>query len=261
MPGEHLTLRIFNPFPEPARSPSPASPTSGSRPSATWRASRWGALLAGRGVRLPAPAAPKPGDHGDRVEGVVVPAMVLGNEADEDWWPEWGRPPSGSSRGEGCGHRGLPGGAQPGPGPGRGERGPVHAEGPDHRGLHRHGDARGPRPFRPLRLPGRPMGARVVASGRWRPGWSPWGRRRCGDARRRPAGLHLAAARAARLPLHAASIWLLNTSSEESIAATVSALGGGGSSGETVVVVPGCPGRWTSPSRAPRGSWSRPRRR
>jgi len=49
------------------------------------------------------------------VDGVVVPAMVFGNEADEAWWPGWGRPPSGSSGGPGRRYRRLPGGAQPGP--------------------------------------------------------------------------------------------------------------------------------------------------
>jgi hypothetical protein len=44
-----------------------------------------------------------------------------------------------------------------------------------------------------------------------------------------------------RIPLHATSLWLLNTSSEEALSATVSALTATGSRGQTVVVPPGLP--------------------
>jgi hypothetical protein len=44
-----------------------------------------------------------------------------------------------------------------------------------------------------------------------------------------------------RLPLHATSLWLLNTASEEAITATVSAVSNAGTLGQTVVVPPGVP--------------------
>ena len=244
MPGEHLTLRIFNPFPEPAKVTVTGVSDIGiealgeleSLPvgARSWRDVEFSSLLRQRQNLVITVTA---------VEGVVVPAMVLGNEADEDWWPgvgeatEWEFPVARVADTEGflVVHN-------PGLGPVEVSVDLFTPEGPIIEAFTATVTPEAPARFDLSAYPGDPMGARVVASGPVAAGVVALGEEEVavmpGAARQASTWL-LPGLR--RLPLHAASIWLLNTSSEESIAATVSALGGGGASGETVVVVPGVP--------------------
>jgi hypothetical protein len=88
MPDEHLTLRIFNPFPEPAKVTVTGVSDIGvealgdleslSVGARSWRDVDFESELRQRQNLVITVTA---------VDGVVVPAMVFGNEGDEDWWP------------------------------------------------------------------------------------------------------------------------------------------------------------------------------
>ncbi len=244
MPGERLTLRIFNPFPEPAKVTVTGASDIGvealgeleSLPigARSWRDVEFESLLRQRQNLVITVTA---------VEGVVVPAMVLGNEADEDWWPgvgeatEWEFPVARVTDTDGylVVHN-------PGLGSVEVSVDLFTPEGPIIEAFTASVTPEAPARFDLSAYPGDSLGARVVASG-------PVAAAVVAVGEREVAVMPGAAQQAStwllpglrRLPLHAASIWLLNTSSEESISATVSALGGGGSSGETVVVAPGVP--------------------
>ncbi len=88
MPGERLTLRLFNPFPESAKVAVTVvsdigieaiselkAVTVGPR---SWRDIQFDPLLRQRQYMSVTVEA---------LEGLIVPAMALGTSADEDWWP------------------------------------------------------------------------------------------------------------------------------------------------------------------------------
>jgi len=244
MPGEHLTLRIFNPFPEPAKVNITAVSDIGlealgelqSLPvgARSWRDVSFESLLRQRQNLVVTVTA---------VDGLVVPAMVLGDEADEAWWPgvgeatEWEFPVARVADTEGylVVHN-------PGLGPVEVTVDLFTAEGPIIQAFTAAVAPDAPARFDLSAYPGDPLGARVVANS---PVAAAVVARGEGEVAVM-AGLSRSASTwllpgLRRLPLHAASVWLLNTSSEESISATVTALGARGLSGETVVVVPGVP--------------------
>jgi hypothetical protein len=244
MPGEHLTLRIFNPFPEPAKVTVSAVSDIGlealgdlqSLPvgARSWRDVSFESLLRQRQNLVVTVTA---------VDGLVVPAMVFGNEADEGWWAgvgeasEWEFPVARVADTEGylVVHN-------PGIGPVEVSVDLFRADGPVIEAFTATVTPEAPARFDLSAYPGDPMGARVLASGPVAAAVVALGEEEVAvmaGAPRQASTWLLPGLR--RLPLHAASVWLLNTSSEESISATVSALGARGLSGETVVVVPGVP--------------------
>ncbi|HSQ36913.1 MAG TPA: DUF5719 family protein [Acidimicrobiia bacterium] len=244
MPDEHLTLRIFNPFPEPAKVTVTGVSDIGVEVlgeleglavgARSWRDVEFESLLRQRQNLVITVTA---------VDGVVVPAMVLGNEADEDWWPgvgeatEWEFPVARVADTEGylVVHN-------PGLGPVEVSVDLFTADGPVIEAFTATVTADSPARFDLSAYPGDSLAARVVASG-------PVAAAVVALGEAEVAVMPGAAGQAStwllpglrRLPLHAASIWLLNTSSEDSVSATVSPLGGGGLGGETVVVAPGVP--------------------
>jgi hypothetical protein len=88
MPGEHLTLRLFNPFPESAKVAVTAVSDIGieaigelravSVGPRSWKDIQFETLLRQRQNLVVTVEAE---------EGLIVPAMAFGTEADEDWWP------------------------------------------------------------------------------------------------------------------------------------------------------------------------------
>lgn len=245
MPGEHLTLRIFNPFPEPAKVTVTGVSDIGvealgeleSLPvgARSWRDVEFESLLRQRQNLVITVTA---------VEGVVVPAMVFGNEADEDWWPgvgeatEWEFPVARVTDTDGylVVHNPGPAGVEV-------SIDLFTPDGPIIEAFTATVTPEAPARFDLSAYPGDSLGARVVASGPVAAAVVAIGEEEVAvmpGAPQQASTWLLPGLR--RLPLHAASIWLLNTSSEESVSATVSALGGGGGlSGETVVVAPGVP--------------------
>lgn len=244
MPGEHLTLRVFNPFPEPAKVNVTAVSDIGlealgdlqSLPvgARSWRDVSFESLLRQRQNLVVTVTA---------VDGLVVPAMVFGDETDEDWWPGVGE----STQWEFAVARvadtdGYLVVHNPGVGPVEVSVDLFTTDGPIISAFTATVPPEAPARFDLSGYPGGPMGARVVASGPVAAAVVTRGEGEVAVMAGAPApastwllpGLR-------RLPLHAASVWLLNTSSEESISATVTALGPRGSSGETVVVAPGVP--------------------
>jgi hypothetical protein len=244
MPGEHLTLRIFNPFPEPAKVTVTGVSDIGiealgeleSLPvgARSWRDVEFESLLRQRQNLVVSVTA---------VEGVVVPAMVLGNEADEDWWPgvgeatEWEFPVArvADTTGYLVVHN-------PGPAAVEVSVDLFTPDGPIIEAYTATVTPEAPARFDLSAYPGESLGARVVASGPIAAAVVAMGE---GEVAVMPGASQQASTwllpGLRRLPLHAASIWLLNSSSEEAVSATVSALGGLGLSGETVVVAPGAP--------------------
>ena len=244
MPGEHLTLRIFNPFPDPAKVTVTGVSDIGVEALAdleslpvgarSWRDVEFETLLRQRQNLVITVTA---------VEGVVVPAMAFGTAADEDWWPgvgeatEWEFP---VARVQGTGaflvvHN-------PGLGAVDVSVDLYTPDGPIFVAFAATVAPEVPARFDLSAYPGDPLAARVVASGPVAASVVAIGDGEVAVMPGAPAqastwllpGLR-------RLPLHATSIWLLNTSSEEAISATVSALTNFGTSGETVVVAPGVP--------------------
>jgi hypothetical protein len=244
MPGEHLTLRVFNPFPEPAKVNVTAVSDIGlealgdlqSLPvgARSWRDVSFESLLRQRQNLVVTVTA---------VDGLVVPAMLFGNEADEDWWPgvgeatEWEFPVVRVADADGfvVVHN-------PGMGPVEVSVDLFTAEGPIIEAFTATVTPEAPARFDLSAYPGDPLGARVVANGPVAAAVVVLGEQEVAVMAGAPGpastwllpGLR-------RVPLHASSIWLLNTSSEESISATVTALGARALSGETVVVAPGVP--------------------
>lgn len=244
MPGERLTLRIFNPFPESAKVTVTGVSDIGVEAlgelenlavgARSWRDVEFESLLRQRQNLVVTVTA---------VEGVVVPAMVLGNEADEDWWPgvgeatEWEFPVARVTDTQGYLVVHNPG------------LGSVEVavdlftpDGPIIEAFTATVAPGTPARFDLSAYPGDSIGARVVASGPVAAAVVAIGE---GEVAVMPGAAEQASTwllpGLRRLPLHAASLWLLNTSSEESISATVSALGAAGLAGETVVVAPGVP--------------------
>ncbi len=244
MPGEHLTLRIFNPFPEPAKVNVTAVSDIGlealgelqSLPvgARSWRDVSFETLLRQRQNLVITVTA---------VDGLVVPAMVFGNEADEAWWPgvgeatEWEFPVARVA--DAASYLVV---HNPGMGPVEVTVDLFTAEGPIIQAFTAAVAPDAPARFDLSAYPGDPLGARVVANSPVAAAVVALGEEGVAVMAGAPGpsstwllpGLR-------RLPLHAASVWLLNTSSEESISATVTALGARGLSGETVVVAPGVP--------------------
>jgi hypothetical protein len=244
MPGEHLVLRIFNPFPDPAKVTVTGVSDIGVEALAdlenlpvgarSWRDVDFTTLLRQRqNLVITVTAA----------EGVVVPAMAFGNEADEDWWPgvgeaaEWEFP---IARVEGAAAALVV--HNPGLGPVDVAVDLFTPDGPILEAFTATVSPDAPARFDLSQYEGDPLSARVVASG---PVAAAVVVQSAGEAAVMP-GLPVAAETwllpgLQRVPLHAASIWLLNSTSEEAITATVSALSGAGTSGQTVVVPPGVP--------------------
>jgi hypothetical protein len=244
MPGQHLTLRIFNPFPQPAKVTVTGVSDIGvealgeleslSVAARSWRDVEFETLLRQRENLVISVSA---------VDGVVVPAMVFGNEFDEDWWPgvgeatEWEFPVARVADTDGylVVHN-------PGPAATDVVVDLFTPDGPIIEAFTATVTPEAPARFDLSSYPGDSVGARVVAG-------SPVAAAVVAMGEEEVAVLAGAPEQASawllpglrRLPLHAASIWLLNTSSEESISATVTPLGVAGSAGETVVVAPGVP--------------------
>lgn len=241
MPGEHLVLRIFNPFPEPAKVTVTAVSDIGvealgeleSLPvgARSWRDVEFDTLLRQR-QNLVVSVAP--------VEGVVVPAMMLGDGSDEAWWPGVGESTSWefpvARMADTAGFIVV---YNPGPGSVEVAVDLFGPEGPIIEAFTATVTPEAPARFDLSEYPGEILGARVVADG---PVSAAVVARGEGEVAvttgaTEPAatwllpGLH-------RWPLHAASIWLLNSSSEEAVTATVTALEANGALRSQTVVVP-----------------------
>jgi len=244
MPGEHLTLRIFNPFPDPAKVTVTGVSEIGLEAlgelenlpvgARSWRDVDFASLLRQRqNLVITVTAA----------EGVVVPAMAFGNEGDEDWWPGVGEATGWEfpiARVEGASaflvvHN-------PGLGPAEVTVDLFTSEGQIPEAFTATVTAETPVRFDLSEYAGDPVAAWVQASV---PVVAAVVAIADGEAAVMPGipepastwllpGLR-------RLPLHASSLWLLNLSSEDAITATVSALTRAGTSGQTVVVPPGLP--------------------
>jgi hypothetical protein len=245
MPGQHLTLRVFNPFPDPAQVTVTgvsdigveALPDLENLPVAarSWRDVDFTTLLRQRENLVITVAATR---------GVVVPAMAFGNEADEDWWPgvgeaaEWEFP---VARVQGTDSYLFV--HNPGLGPVEVVVDLLTPSGPIMEAFSAAVTPEEPVRFDLSAYPGDPMAARVVATG------GPVAAAVVAIGEEEVAVMPGAPAAAStwllpglrRLPLHATSLWLLNSSSEEAISATVTVLGTGGTRGQTVVVPPGVP--------------------
>lgn len=244
MPGERLTLRIFNPFPEPAKVTITGVSDIGiealgeleslSVGARSWRDVDFETLLRQRQNLVITVTA---------VDGVVVPAMVFGNASDEDWWPgvgeatEWEFPVARVA--DTAGYLVV---HNPGPAATEVVVDLFTPDGPIIEAFTATVTPEAPARFDLSAYPGESLGARVLAG-------SPVAAAVVAMGEEEVAVMPGAPQQAStwllpglrRLPLHAASIWLLNTSSEESVSATVTALGAVGSPGETVVVAPGVP--------------------
>lgn len=244
MPGERLTLRLFNPFPQPAKVTVTAVSDIGiealgdleslSVGARSWRDVEFETLLRQRQNLVITVTA---------VDGVVVPAMAFGNESDDAWWPgvgeatEWEFPVArvADTSGYLVVHN-------PGPLATDVVVDLFTPDGPIIEAFAATVTPDAPARFDLSAYPGDSLGARVVAGSPVAAAVVTMGEGEVAVMPGAPAqsstwllpGLR-------RLPLHAASLWLLNTSSEESISATVTALGAPGSAGETVVVPPGVP--------------------
>jgi len=244
MPGERLVLRIFNPFPDPAKVTVTGASDIGVEALAdqenlpvgarSWRDIDFTSLLRQRQNLVITVTA---------VEGVVVPAMAFGTEDDEDWWPgvgeatEWEFPVArvlGTSAYLVVHNPGL---------------GAVEvavdlftADGPILEAFSATVGPESPARFDLSQYAGDPLAARVVATGPVAAAVVVMGE---GEVAVMPGAPEAASTwllpGLRRLPLHATSLWLLNTSSEEAITATVSAVSSAGSAGQTVVVPPGIP--------------------
>jgi len=244
MAGEHLTLRIFNPFPDPAKVTVTGVSDIGVEALAdlenlpvgagSWRDVDFTSLLRQRQNLVITVVA---------AEGVVVPAMLFGTEFDEDWWPgvgeatEWEFPIARVQDTTAflvVHNPGL-------------EAVEVAVdlftpEGPILEAFTATVAPESPARFDLSQYPGDPLAARVVASGPVTAAVVALGEEEVAVMPGAPAAAStwlLPGLR--RLPLHATSLWLLNTASEEAITATVSALSTSGTSGQTVVVPPGVP--------------------
>jgi hypothetical protein len=176
-------------------------------------------------------------------EGVVVPAMAFGNEGDEAWWPgvgesaEWEFP---VARVEGTSAYLVV--HNPGLGAVEVAVDLFTSEGPILEAFTATVAPETPARFDLSQFPGNPLAARVVATGPVAAAVVVLGE---GEVAVMPGAPEAASTwllpGLRRLPLHATSVWLLNTSSEEAITATVSAVSNTGSAGQTVVVPPGVP--------------------
>jgi hypothetical protein len=244
MPGEHLTLRIFNPFPDPAKVTVTAVSDIGVEAlgeldnlpvgARSWRDVDFTTLLRQRQNLVVTVTA---------AEGVVVPAMAFGTEADEDWWPGVGE----ATQWEFPIARVQDTSAylvvlNPGLGAVDVAVDLFTPNGPILEAFTATVTPESPARFDLSQYPGDPMAARVVATGPVAAAVVAQGEGEVAVM----AGAPQAASTwllpgLRRLPLHATSLWLLNTASEEAITATVSAVSNGGSSGQTVVVPPGVP--------------------
>jgi hypothetical protein len=244
MPGEHLTLRIFNPFPDPAKVTVTAVSDIGLEAlsdlenypvgARSWRDVDFTTLLRQRQNLVVTVTA---------AEGVVVPAMAFGTEEDEAWWPgvgestEWEFPVAR-----------VPGTAaylvvhNPGLGPVEVAVDLFTPGGPILEAFTATVSPEAPARFDLSVYPGDPLAARVVASGPVAAAVVALGE---GEVAVMPGAAEAAATwllpGVQRLSLHATSLWLLNTASEEAITATVSSLSSAGTSGQAVVVPPGVP--------------------
>jgi hypothetical protein len=244
MSGEHLTLRIFNPFPDVAKVTVTAVSDIGVEAlgelenipvgAHSWRDVSFESLLRERQNLVVAVTA---------VEGVVVPAMDFGNDADEDWWPGVGEATAWEfpvARVQGTPSFLV----VDNPGLGAVDVS-VDLYTPDGVILDAFSatlDPDTPTRFDLSQYPGDPLGARVGASGPVVAAVVAQDEDEVAVMAGEPAAAQtwlLPGAR--RLALHATSVWLLNTDSEEAISATVSALTPTGTVGETVVVPPGVP--------------------
>ena len=226
MPGEHLSLRIFNPFPDAAKVTVTAVSDIGVEALAdlenlpvgarSWRDVDFTSLLRQRQNLVVTVTA---------AEGVVVPAMAFGTEADEDWWPGVGE----STEWEFPVARVQDTSAYLvvlNPGLGAVEVA-VDLFTPD--GTILEAFTATVTPETPARFdlsqyPGDPLAARVVATGPVAAAVVAQGEGEVAVMAGAPEAAStwlLPGLR--RLPLHATSLWLLNTSSEEAITATVSA--------------------------------------
>jgi hypothetical protein len=244
MPGEHLTLRIFNPFPEAAKVTVTAVSDIGVEAlsdlenlpvgARSWRDVDFTSLLRQRQNLVVTVTA---------AEGVVVPAMAFGTEEDEDWWPgvgeatEWEFP---VARMQDTSSYLV-----------------VHnpglvavevavdlftADGTILEAFTATVSPEAPVRFDLSQYPGDPLAARVMATGPVAAAVVAQGEGEVAvmaGASQASSTWLLPGLR--RLPLHATSLWLLNTSSEEAITATVTALSNAGTSGQTVVVPTGVP--------------------
>lgn len=244
MPGEHLTLRLFNPFPQPAKVTVTGVSDIGiealgeleslSVGARSWRDVSFESLLRQRQNLVITVTA---------LDGVVVPAMVFGNETDEAWWPgageatEWEFPVARVA--DTAGYLVV---HNPGPAAAEVSVNLFTPDGPIIEAFTATVTPEAPARFDLSAYPAESLAVGVVASSPVAAAIVAMGEGEVAVMPGAPApastwllpGLR-------RLPLHAASIWLLNTSSEESVSATVTALGAGGSAGETVVVAPGVP--------------------
>jgi len=244
MPGEHLTLRIFNPFPDPAKVTVTAVSDIGLEAlsdqenlpvgARSWRDVDLTSLLRQRQNLVVTVTA---------ADGVVVPAMAFGTGEDEAWWPgvgestEWEFPVAR-----------VPGTAaylvvhNPGLGPVEVAVDLFTPGGPIIEAFTATVSPEAPARFDLSAYPGDPLAARVVASGPVAAAVVALGE---GEVAVMPGAAEAAATwllpGVQRLALHATSLWLLNTASEEAITATVSSLSSAGTSGQTVVVPPGVP--------------------
>jgi len=244
MPDEHLVLRIFNPFPDPAKVTITGVSEIGVEALAdqenlpvgarSWRDIDFTTLLRQRqNLVITVTAA----------EGVVVPAMAFGNEGDEAWWPgvgestEWEFP---VARVQGTSAYLVV--HNPGLGAVEVAVDLFTAEGPILEAFTATISPESPARFDLSQYPGDPLAARVVATGPVAASVVVMGE---GEVAVMPGAPEAASSwllpGVRRLPLHATSVWLLNTSSEEAITATVSAVSNTGSAGQTVVVPPGVP--------------------
>jgi len=244
MPGEHLILRIFNPFPDPAKVTVTGVSDIGVEAlgdlenlpvgARSWRDVELASRLPQRQNLVITVAA---------TEGVVVPAMVFGNEADEDWWPgvgeatEWEFP---VVRVEGT--AGFLVVHNPGLGAVEVAVDLFTPDGPIPEAFTATVTPEAPARFDLSGYPANPLAARVVASGPVVAAAVVLGEEEAAvmPGAAVPSSTWLLPG-LRRLPLHASSLWLLNSASEEAITATVSALTRRGTSGQTVVVPPGVP--------------------
>ncbi len=244
MPGEHLTLRIFNPFPEAAKVTVTAVSDIGVEAlsdlenlpvgARSWRDVDFTTLLRQRQNLVVTVTA---------AEGTVVPAMAFGTEDDEDWWPgvgeatQWEFP---VARIQDTSSYLVV--HNPGLTAVEVSVDLFTADGTILEAFTATVSPDAPARFDLSQYPGDPMAARVMATG---PVAAAVVARGDGEV-----AVMAGASEASstwllpglrRLPLHATSLWLLNTSSEEAITVTVTALSNAGTSGQTVVVPPGVP--------------------
>jgi len=245
MPGEHLTLRLFNPFPDPAKVTVTGVSDIGVEAlpeldnlavaARSWRDVDFTTLLRQRQNLVITVSA---------AAGVVVPAMVFGTESDEDWWPgvgeasEWEFP---VARVQGTDAYLVV--HNPGLGPVEVVVDLMTPGGPVMEAFNASVAPSAPVRFDLSAYPGDPLAARLVSTG---------GPVAAAVVAKGEGGVAVMPGVPAasstwllpglrRVPLHAASLWLLNAASEEAVSATVGVLGRDGSSGQTVVVPPGVP--------------------